>query len=110
MPIWHDTAKELFHTLHRLRAFRRTRLLGMATDDPHTIRLTVEPFRLGAASATPITGENNLLLVLSDGIGEAWQSGRLNDSSRTGHAAAPSPCCRSFPKTCGPTPVCPPHA
>lgn len=75
MPIWHDTAKELFHTLHRLRAFRRTRLLGMATDDPHTIRLTVEPFRLGAASATPITGENNLLLVLSDGIGEAWQSG-----------------------------------
>ncbi|MEU8727115.1 SAV_2336 N-terminal domain-related protein [Streptomyces antimycoticus] len=75
MPIWHDTARELFHTLHRLRAFRRSHLLGMNTGDPGTIRLTAEPFRPGAGPARPITGEHNLLLVLSDGIGEAWQSG-----------------------------------
>ncbi|MGW6955262.1 TIR-like protein FxsC [Streptomyces chartreusis] len=75
MAVWHDVANELHQELHRLKAFRRTRLLGMNTDNPEQVRFTAEPFRRNAPSAHAAAGERNLVLVLTDAVGQAWQSG-----------------------------------
>ncbi|MGW2050264.1 TIR-like protein FxsC [Streptomyces sp. NPDC001858] len=79
MAVWHDAAKELHQELHRLRAFRRIRLLGMNTDDPEQVRFTAEPFRQNAPIASPPVGGRTLLLVLSDGVGHAWQAGKAQE-------------------------------
>ncbi|GAV44387.1 TIR-like protein FxsC [Streptomyces acidiscabies] len=77
MAVWHDAALELRQELHRLRAFRRIRLLGMDTDDPAGPRVTAEPYRRGAPPAHPGPGERTLLVVLTDGVGYQWQSGAV---------------------------------
>ncbi|MFM9448708.1 TIR-like protein FxsC [Streptomyces acidiscabies] len=77
MAVWHDAALELRQELHRLRAFRRIRLLGMDTDDPAGPRVTAEPYRQGAPPAHPGPGERTLLVVLTDGVGYQWQSGAV---------------------------------
>ncbi|MEU3920276.1 TIR-like protein FxsC [Streptomyces sp. NPDC029004] len=79
MAIWHDVAHDLHQSFHRLRAFRRTRLLGMNTDDPLGPSLTTEPFRRRASRAAVPLGERNLLLVVSDGVGPAWQTGAVQN-------------------------------
>ncbi|MFF4445129.1 SAV_2336 N-terminal domain-related protein [Streptomyces sp. NPDC001502] len=75
MAIWHDAAHELYQALHRLRAFGRTRLLGMNTDRSDAIRLTAEPFRPGAPRTAMEGGERHLVLVLTDAVSEAWSTG-----------------------------------
>ncbi|WKD30816.1 RES domain-containing protein [Streptomyces xanthophaeus] len=75
MAIWHDAAYELYQALHRLRAFGRTRLLGMNTDRCDAIRLTAEPFRPGAPRTATVGGERHLVLVLTDAVSEAWSTG-----------------------------------
>ncbi|MGW1753066.1 TIR-like protein FxsC [Streptomyces mirabilis] len=81
MAVWHDVARELYQSLYRLKAFRRTRLLGMNTDDPRLLRFTAEPFRPGTPRPTPpTTNERSLLLVLSDGVGHAWQTGEAQSA------------------------------
>ncbi|MFE4575974.1 TIR-like protein FxsC [Streptomyces chartreusis] len=76
MAVWHDTAKELHQEFHRLKAFRRTRLLGMNTDDPDQVRFSAEPFRRNAPATQPVTGDRTLLLIFSDAVGQAWHSGQ----------------------------------
>lgn len=75
MAIWHDAAQELYQALHRLRAFGRTRLVGMNTDCPDAIRLTTEPFRSGAPRTSAVGRERHLVLVLTDAVSEAWSTG-----------------------------------
>ncbi|WP_416970717.1 TIR-like protein FxsC [Streptomyces sp. 4F14] len=77
MAVWHDAARELHQELHRLRAFRRIRLLGMDTDDPAGPRVTAEPYRQGAPPAHPGPGERTLLVVLTDGVGYQWRTGAV---------------------------------
>ncbi|MFF2130907.1 SAV_2336 N-terminal domain-related protein, partial [Streptomyces olivochromogenes] len=75
MGVWHDVAEELYGVLHRLRAFRRTRMLGLNTDRADALRLATTPFRHRAPAGTLRAGERHLVLVLTDGVSDAWQSG-----------------------------------
>lgn len=79
MAVWHDVAKELHQGFHRLKAFRRTRLLGMNTDAPDQVRFTAEPFRHNAPTAHPAAGDRNLVLVLTDAVGQAWHTGTAQE-------------------------------
>ncbi|MGW3933776.1 SAV_2336 N-terminal domain-related protein, partial [Streptomyces microflavus] len=80
MAIWHDTVHELRMVLHHMHAFRRIRFLGLNTDlEDVSPSLTTAPFRLLAPTLSPSAavrgGERSLVIVLTDGIGEAWHSG-----------------------------------
>ncbi|MFC9005694.1 SAV_2336 N-terminal domain-related protein, partial [Streptomyces microflavus] len=80
MAIWHDTVHELRTVLHHMHAFRRIRFLGLNTDlEDVSPSLTTAPFRLLAPTLSPSAavrgGERSLVIVLTDGIGEAWHSG-----------------------------------
>ncbi|MCF1594579.1 TIR-like protein FxsC [Streptomyces muensis] len=90
MAVWHDVAKELHQEFHRLKAFRRTRLLGMNTDDPEQIRFTAEPFRHNAPTAQPAAGDRGLVLVLTDGVGPTWQSGMAQEHALRWAAKGPA--------------------
>ncbi|MEU6366413.1 TIR-like protein FxsC [Streptomyces sp. NPDC046931] len=79
MAVWHDVAKELHQELHRLKAFRRTRLVGMNTDDPERVWFTAEPFRHSAATVHPAVGNRCLVVFLTDGVGQAWQTGKAQE-------------------------------
>ncbi|MER5908562.1 TIR-like protein FxsC [Streptomyces mirabilis] len=90
MAVWHDAAKELHQELHRLKAFRRTQLLGMNTDDPEQVRFTAEPFRHNAPTAHPATGDRSLMLVLTDAVGQAWQTGTAQEHALGWAAKGPT--------------------
>ena len=79
MAVWHDTAAQVFRVLHRLRAFNRSRLIGMNTDLPEAAPLTAEPFRSRAPTTAELRGSRHLVLVLTDGVGEAWHSGAAQE-------------------------------
>ncbi|KUO02609.1 TIR-like protein FxsC [Streptomyces caeruleatus] len=90
MAVWHDVAKELHQEFHRLKAFRRTRLLGMNTDDPEQVRFTAEPFRHNAPTAQPAAGDRSLVMVLTDAVGQAWQSGVAQEHALRWAAKGPA--------------------
>ncbi|AZQ32315.1 TIR domain-containing protein [Streptomyces cyaneochromogenes] len=90
MAVWHDVAKEVHQEFHRLRAFRRIRVLGMNTDDPKQVRFTTEPFRHTAPAAHPATGDRSLVLVLTDAVGQAWQTGKAQEHALRWAAKGPT--------------------
>ncbi|MFE2424424.1 TIR-like protein FxsC [Streptomyces hokutonensis] len=79
MAVWRDAAMELHQEFHRLKAFRRIRLLGMNSDDPDTVRFLAEPFRPTTPVTAPSSGARALLLVLTDAVGPAWQTGTAQE-------------------------------
>jgi hypothetical protein len=90
MTLWIPMARELVYLLHRSRAFRRLRIIGLDGDDPVQARLLSRPYSHVPISDRPAPGPEGrrLTLVLTDGIGDAWYTGsaqaRLAEWSRSG--------------------------
>ncbi|MFE9424525.1 tetratricopeptide repeat protein [Kitasatospora sp. NPDC006697] len=74
MAVWAELAEELLALLRRMRVFRRCEVVGMDSDRGERVRFNAVPFR-DRPAAEPAGGPRRLVLVLTDGVGEAWLSG-----------------------------------
>ncbi|WP_329363140.1 SAV_2336 family protein [Streptomyces sp. NBC_00669] len=80
MLLWRRLGAELRMLLERLGAFRAVRVHGLGSRGADAPYLSSRPFtpgaRLPAAVAADPSGRS-LVLVVSDGVGEAWRDGRM---------------------------------
>ncbi|MEV6008035.1 SAV_2336 N-terminal domain-related protein [Streptomyces sp. NPDC051976] len=80
MLLWRRLGVELRALLERLGAFRAMRLYGLGTRGTDAPYLSSRPFGQGArlpASVAADPSGRSLVLVVSDGVGEAWRDGRM---------------------------------
>ncbi|MEV8406218.1 tetratricopeptide repeat-containing protein kinase family protein, partial [Streptomyces niveus] len=83
MVLWQRLATEVRTLMERAGAFRDIRVYGLDTRGAAAPRLSTRPYRHKGPYQTPAsvsdpTG-NTLVLVISDGVGEAWWDGRMRD-------------------------------
>ncbi|MER5991572.1 SAV_2336 N-terminal domain-related protein [Streptomyces viridosporus] len=81
MVLWQRLAAEVRTLMERAGAFRDVRVHGLDTRSPHAPLLSTRPFQgrgpyQSPTSVSDPTG-NTLVLVVSDGVGEAWWDGRM---------------------------------
>ncbi|MFD3525131.1 SAV_2336 N-terminal domain-related protein [Streptomyces sp. NPDC058653] len=81
MVLWQRLATEVRALMERAGAFRDIRVYGLETRGPHAPRLNTRPYEQKGPYHTPAslsdpTGDT-LVLVISDGVGEAWWDGRM---------------------------------
>ncbi|MFF2671705.1 SAV_2336 N-terminal domain-related protein [Streptomyces niveus] len=83
MVLWQRLATEVRTLMERAGAFRDIRVYGLDTRGAAAPRLSTRPYGHKGPYQTPAsvsdpTG-NTLVLVVSDGVGEAWWDGRMRD-------------------------------
>lgn len=83
MVLWQRLATEVRTLMERAGAFRDIRVYGLDTRGTAAPRLSTRPYGHKGPYQTPAsvsdpTG-NTLVLVVSDGVGEAWWDGRMRD-------------------------------
>ncbi|WP_051433611.1 protein kinase family protein [Streptomyces niveus] len=83
MVLWQRLATEVRTLMERAGAFRDIRVYGLDTRGATAPRLSIRPYGHKGPYQTPAsvsdpTG-NTLVLVVSDGVGEAWWDGRMRD-------------------------------
>lgn len=83
MVLWQRLATEVRTLMERAGAFRDIRVYGLDTRGTPAPRLSTRPYGHKGPYQTPAsvsdpTG-NTLVLVVSDGVGEAWWDGRMRD-------------------------------
>ncbi|WP_416901639.1 SAV_2336 N-terminal domain-related protein [Micromonospora echinospora] len=84
--LWGQPAAELYALFRRLGAFRDVRLRHLRTDAAGVPWVTASGHSRGGTPRSPSeltdpTGRR-LILVLTDGVGEAWRTGRLSEVVR----------------------------
>lgn len=84
MVLWKRLASEIRTLMERAGAFRDVRVLGLNTRGPHAPLLSNRPYRqqgpyLPPAALCDPTG-GTLVLVVSDGVGDAWWDGRMSEA------------------------------
>ncbi|WP_097965258.1 SAV_2336 N-terminal domain-related protein, partial [Streptomyces sp. or20] len=84
MLLWRRLVTEVRQLLERSGAFRTVRIHGLNTRGSRAPRISSHPY-LGddrdsapAVNASAASAASTLLLVLSDGVGEAWQDERMH--------------------------------
>lgn len=86
MVLWKRLASEIRTLTERAGAFRDVRVLGLNTRGPHAPLLSNRPYRqqqgpyLPPAALCDPTG-GTLVLVVSDGVGDAWWDGRMSEAA-----------------------------
>lgn len=85
MLLWKRLASEIRTLMERAGAFRDVRVLGLNTRGPHAPLLSNRPYRqqgsyLPPAALCDPTG-GTLVLVVSDGVGDAWWDGRMSEAA-----------------------------
>jgi CheY-like chemotaxis protein len=85
MVLWKRLASEIRTVMERAGAFRDVRVLGLNTRGPQAPLLTNRPYRqqgpyLPPAALCDPTGDT-LVLVVSDGVGDAWWDGRMSEAA-----------------------------
>ncbi|MET9551584.1 protein kinase family protein [Streptomyces sp. NPDC006645] len=83
MVLWQRLATEVRTLMERAGTFRDIRVYGLDTRGADAPLLNTRPYELKGPYQTPAsvsdpTG-NTLVLVISDGVGEAWWDGRMRD-------------------------------
>ncbi|MEU7061708.1 SAV_2336 N-terminal domain-related protein, partial [Streptomyces sp. NPDC046197] len=81
MVLWQRLATEVRTLMERAGAFRDIRVYGLDTRSPRAPRLSSRPYQgrkagLAPAGISDPTGDT-LVLVISDGVGDAWWDGRM---------------------------------
>lgn len=101
MLLWHQLAVELRTTLQRLGAFRSIQVRGLDTRVPGEVALRGRPFDPAPATLPPSAvtdpSGHTLVLVISDGMGAAWRTGRMHDVLRRWSAAGPTAVLHTLP-------------
>lgn len=85
MILWKRLASEIRTLMERAGAFRDVRVLGLNTRGAHAPLLSNHPYRqqgpyLPPAALCDPTG-STLVLVVSDGVGDAWWDGRMSGAA-----------------------------
>ncbi|WP_277347758.1 SAV_2336 N-terminal domain-related protein [Streptomyces barkulensis] len=84
MVLWQRLAAEVRTLMERAGAFRDVRVHGLDTRSPRAPLLSTRPFQgrgpyQSPTSVSDPTGDT-LVLVISDGVGEAWWDGRMREA------------------------------
>ncbi|MFG3318131.1 SAV_2336 N-terminal domain-related protein [Streptomyces sp. NPDC048171] len=84
MVLWQRLAAEVRTLMERAGAFRDVRIHGLDTRSPRAPLLSARPFQgrgpyQSPTSVSDPTGDT-LILVVSDGVGEAWWDGRMRQA------------------------------
>ncbi|MER6425528.1 tetratricopeptide repeat-containing protein kinase family protein, partial [Streptomyces sp. NPDC001137] len=84
MVLWQRLAVEVRTLMERAGAFRDVRVHGLDTRSPQAPLLSARPFQgrgpyQSPASVSDPAGDT-LVLVVSDGVGEAWWDGRMREA------------------------------
>ncbi|MFC8079534.1 SAV_2336 N-terminal domain-related protein [Streptomyces sp. NPDC057307] len=84
MVLWQRLATEVRTLMERAGAFRDIRVYGLDTRGAHAPLLNTRPYGNRGPYRTPAsvsdpTGDT-LVLVVSDGVGEAWWNGRMREA------------------------------
>ncbi|MET4925411.1 tetratricopeptide repeat-containing serine/threonine-protein kinase [Streptomyces sp. PSRA5] len=84
MVLWQRLATEVRTLMERAGAFRDIRVYGLDTRGAHAPLLNTRPYGNKGPHQTPgsvsdPTGDT-LVLVISDGVGEAWWNGRMREA------------------------------
>jgi CheY-like chemotaxis protein len=85
MVLWKRLASEIRTLMERAGAFRDVRVFGLNTRDPRAPLLSNRPYQqqgpyLPPAALCDPTG-GTLVLVVSDGVGDAWWDGRMSEAA-----------------------------
>jgi CheY-like chemotaxis protein len=85
MVLWKRLASEIRTLTERAGAFRDVRVFGLDTRNPQAPLLRNRPFRqqgpyLPPAALCDPTG-GTLVLMVSDGVGDAWWDGRMSEAA-----------------------------
>ncbi|MFG2225813.1 SAV_2336 N-terminal domain-related protein [Streptomyces sp. NPDC048644] len=101
MLLWHQLAVELRTTLQRLGAFRSIQVHGLDTRTSGEVALRGRPFDPGEATLAPSSvadpSGQTLVLVISDGMGAAWRTGRMHEVLQRWAAAGPTAVLHTLP-------------
>ncbi|MFE5595878.1 SAV_2336 N-terminal domain-related protein, partial [Streptomyces sp. NPDC056549] len=93
MLLWHRLSVELQSALRRLGAFRTIQVHGLDTRLPYTPLLRGRPFTTDGPAIAPSVltdpSGGSLVLVLSDGMGAAWQYGTMHEVLRAWAGGGP---------------------
>ncbi|MFF7987930.1 FxsC protein [Streptomyces sp. NPDC007901] len=85
MVLWKSLASEIRTLMERAGAFRDVRVLGLSTRGAHAPLLSNRPFRQQGPYLPPAALRNpagsTLVLVVSDGVGDAWWDGRMSEAA-----------------------------
>ncbi|MFG2821531.1 SAV_2336 N-terminal domain-related protein [Kitasatospora sp. NPDC048365] len=84
MVLWQRLASEIRKLMERAGAFRDVRVYGLDTRTAGAPSVSARPYLEGGPRRPPVslsdpTGET-LVLVVSDGVGEAWRDGRMRQA------------------------------
>lgn len=101
MVLWQRLASEVRTLMERAGAFRDVRVYGLDTRSPQAPLLSNRPFEgkkayLPPASVSDPTGDT-LVLVISDGVGEAWWDGRMRKALDLWARCGPSALVHALP-------------
>ncbi|MFJ3792683.1 SAV_2336 N-terminal domain-related protein [Kitasatospora sp. NPDC090091] len=84
MVLWQRLASDVRMLMERAGAFRDVRVHGLDTRGSRAPLLTARPYRGGGPYLTPASLSDptgaTLVLVVSDGVGEAWRDGRMRSA------------------------------
>ncbi|MFG2172541.1 SAV_2336 N-terminal domain-related protein [Streptomyces niveus] len=101
MVLWQRLATEVRTLMERAGAFRDIRVYGLDTRGAAAPRLSTRPYGHKGPYQTPAsvsdpTG-NTLVLVVSDGVGEAWWDGRMRDVTQLWARCGPTAVVHALP-------------
>ncbi|TXL89283.1 protein kinase family protein [Streptomyces sp. IB2014 016-6] len=101
MVLWQRLATEVRTLMERAGAFRNIRVYGLDTRRAAAPLLNTRPYGHKGPYQTPAsvsdpTG-NTLVLVISDGIGEAWWDGRMRDAMNLWARCGPTAVVHALP-------------
>ncbi|WP_329148759.1 tetratricopeptide repeat-containing serine/threonine-protein kinase [Streptomyces niveus] len=101
MVLWQRLATEVRTLMERAGAFRDIRVYGLDTRGTAAPRLSTRPYGHKGPYQTPAsvsdpTG-NTLVLVVSDGVGEAWWDGRMRDVTQLWARCGPTAVVHALP-------------
>lgn len=101
MVLWQRLATEVRTLMERAGAFRDIRVYGLDTRGADAPRLSTRPYahkgpHQPPASVSDPTG-NTLVLVISDGVGDAWWNGRMREAMNQWARCGPTAVVHALP-------------
>ncbi|WP_335981180.1 SAV_2336 N-terminal domain-related protein [Streptomyces sp. CA2R106] len=93
MLLWRRLGTELRTLMERLGAFRTVRVHGLGSRGPDAPYLSARPFAAAAKLPPAVAADpsgRSLVLVVSDGVGEAWRDGRMHGALDRWAATGPT--------------------